>query len=225
MIAADFDRVAADILAPRLAPHGWQVQARATWLRSDSDGQARLALNPSRQCERFSVMVGWDPSDMVELMHWLLGDEYDPTSVGFLCGPYLTPAGVFRRPKHWHSRTKADMVRSLEDVYRHVATVAEPWLARLKDPLVLAEAADPVASLLAGYAWERAARLDRARPLYEEMWRRLLAAFEIKSRTPVPGSMKRQYVFVAGRLGHATSLAEQLRSELGSKGGPTTRWT
>ena len=213
MLAADFDRLAKEHLGALLASRGWQPSPKSVWIRPERDGEARLALDPSRQCDRFAVLLGWLPADMSALIGALFKDDRRPEGTGFLCGPYLTPGGVFRRPKHWRCRTRADLLASLDDVHRQLLAIGEPWLASLREPLVLAQQADPVAALVAGYAWERAGCPDRARPLYEEMWQRLEGAFALGPRSLVPASAKRQYLFLADRLGRNTPLAERLRNE------------
>jgi hypothetical protein len=158
----------------------------------------------------------------VDLLRDLFPDSASDGSVGFLCGPYLTPAGVFRTRKYWPARTRVALDQSLTGVLQAVTSVAEPWLQTLRDPRVLALQADPVAALPCGFAWERAGDHERARDRYDEMWRRLEGALAILSRShrPIPEPLRRQYRFVAGRLGRSTELLQRLVME--ATGGPTS---
>lgn len=221
MIAAAFDRVVAETLGERLLAAGWKALARSSWTKQDSSGSSRLAIDPRRQFSQFRVLLCWDPKDMSALVGDLFREELPVESRGFLCGPYLSPARVSRSPHHWPSRTKLDLLQSIPEVWEAFKQVGEPWLEGLRDPLTFAQQADPVAALVAGFAWERAGQMERAHSSYGEMLRRIESALAIKSRAPLPASMKRQYLFLCERLGRVDPLVGQFRSELESTGGTT----
>jgi len=221
MIAAAFDRVVAETLGERLLAAGWKALERSSWIQEDSSGSSRLALDPRRQFSQFRVLLCWDPKDMTALISDLFREELPVESRGFLCGPYLNPARVSRSPHHWPCRRKVELLQSLPEVWEAFKQVGGPWLQGLRDPLTFAQQADPVAALSAGFAWERAGDMERALSSYGEMLRRIESALAIKSRAPVPASMKRQYLFLCQRLGRMDPLVDRFRLELENMGGTT----
>ena len=223
MIGADFYRLVTELLEPGLAERGWQVIDRALYSQQCADGVARCALDPGRRFERFRVMIGFDPPDIVALLDSLFGDELSPSNNrGFLTPPYLTPAGVFRRHSGFGCRTRQQMAAAATQVLRAMDAHAQPWLAQLRDPQVFASLADPVAALVTGYAWERAGHPDRAREFYEEMWRRLeggLVGLTPAKLQRIEVSTKRMYLFVADRLGRHDAVCAVFERDLGRAAG------
>jgi hypothetical protein len=224
LIPADFYRLSESVLTPALGAMGWESTGRVLYHKRETLGVSRLALDPLKRFDRFRVLLTFDPSDLDALLVSLFADE-PAHDRGFLCGPYLTPGGVAPRHAGYACRTRALLDASLSAVLGALADFGVPWLADLHDPRFLAEHADPVAALTCGYAWERAGDLERAHERYAEMWRRLeggLAGLSPRALARLPDSVKRQYLFVTGRLGHdndATRAFTQQLQEAGS--GPT----
>lgn len=216
MVGADFYRIAEATLISHLAPAGWKKVDRGSFVLREPDGMSRLAVGARKGFERFSVFVTFYPQDAVDLIAGFGYEDYSLENAGFLCGPYLTPAGVFRRPREWPCRTKAQLTSSLEKIIQAIDTVAFPWLSSLRDPRTLAEAADPISALLCGYAWERAGDMARANERYLDMWNRLE---QIREQFPRlfpkwKSSMKREYVFLARRLNRENDVSRRFAVEL-----------
>lgn len=224
MIAADFYRISEEALSPALQSLDWRLVGRGWYQKDETDGESRVALDPLRGHARFRVLLTFDPTDVQQLADSLF-DRPPDHERGFLCGPYLTPGGVFRRHGGYACRTRANLERSLATVISALQAVGLPWLQRLRNPQYFAEQADPIAALMCGYAWERAGNEQRAQERYREMWRRLdsaLSPLSTKQLDRLEASTKRQYLFIAGRLGITDDLVARLAEQMGDRrGGPT----
>jgi hypothetical protein len=225
MIAADFYRVSESVLAPALLATGWEPSGRGIYRKADAVGVSRFALDPLKRFEHFRVLVTFDPTDIQEVLASLRDPNDGDAATGFLCGPYLTPGGVNSHHRGYACRTTANLEASLAVVVHALETVGVPWLQQLRDPQFLAEQADPTAALVCGYAWERAGNMERATERYREMLRRLdlaLGGLTLRQLDRVDGCIKRQYEFIARRLGYDTDLATRYAKAQGEgRGGPT----
>ena len=225
MIATSFYGACESALMPALQPFEWRLCGRGVYQKNETDGVSRLAVDPLKGFARFRVLLTFDPADVTQLADSITCDQPPDYERGFLCGPYLTPAGVYRRHGGYACRTRADLQRSLATVVRAIQSVGVQWLQRLRDPQFFAEQADPVAALMCGYAWERAGNNRRARELYQEMWRRLdgaLSHLSEKQLDRVEDATKRQYLFIAQRLRIRSDVAIRFAAQVADRrGGPT----
>ncbi|MCM2316401.1 MAG: hypothetical protein NDJ92_14730 [Thermoanaerobaculia bacterium] len=221
MIAANFYSIAETTLTEFFTSHGWSLAARGDFSRQSEDGLFLFSLDPLRGFERFRVLVGFDPLDMIELIKELFGEEVQPNQAGFLCGPYLTPAGVYKHHGGYPCKSRVQLAASLVQVQRAMEQHGFAWLEKLREPAFLAENADPVAVLFHGYAWERAGGHKRAAESYEQLWQQLqemFASLSAREWKAVQPSMKREYLWVAGRLGRQNELSNRFQSELNYAG-------
>ncbi len=201
MLAKDFYSISDESLSPGLEQSGWSRTDTCTYANQSPNGLKKLSLDPRRNFERFSVLISFEPTDISAFIRDVISEAtYDRAKSGFLCGPYLNQVSVGRRRSEWPCKTKQQLLASLERVAKAVKEVGEPWLTSLMDAKTLAEQADPVAALVAGFAWERAGDMEKAAERYREMKRRF---DEVQKRyprlKPSEGQMK-QYLFLASRL-------------------------
>jgi hypothetical protein len=209
MIAADFYRHEEQTLSPLLRDKLWQRVDRGFYVRVEKDGRSKIALDPQRGFERFSVMIGFDPTDVVDLQRELAGGPGD-TDIprGFLCGPYLNGISAGGKPRFWPARTKDIAIRSFHDVSSVIVSIGEPWLQSLRNPVTYAESADPTAALFSGFAWERAGNATRSHERYQEMWRRFSETLNILPFAKWTDHNQRMYRFVASKLGIVDEYAK-----------------
>src|SRR5262245_36611919 len=116
MIAAEFYRRAEGILQPHLSARGWERIERAFLVKREGDGVDRLALDPAKTFRQFAVLVSFEPNDVVALVRELFGGESSEADRGFLCGPYLTAAGVSRLRRQWKCDTRSALEKSMGQV-------------------------------------------------------------------------------------------------------------
>ena len=127
----------------------------------------------------------------------------------------MNESSVSRQRNEWPCKTKQQLLIAPEQVARAVKEVGEPWLIALLGPKILAEQADPVAALVAGFAWERAGEAEKAKERYRNMLGRL---DEINRRYPqlkATESHMKQYLFLAARLGFENDYSAKYRLAMG----------
>lgn len=153
---------------PALAAVGFAEVEPGDYRRTHGAESDRVLLDPSRSAERFSVMLSYLPpylSPAAELM------EGSPEDIGFPCGPYLTPGGVFRRRSEFRSDIPEHLRASLKKAADALSVHGLPWLSRLRSVEFFLSQVDPDSTLDVALASEAAGRLAEARDAYLELVR------------------------------------------------------
>lgn len=215
MTEAELYRRADEVLGPYLAAKGFRGAEPGEYLRRTEKGSDR-------------ILVSRDPGNKAKA-HFLVGMSYYPDYLGiveelvplegedrgFLCGPYLTPAGVVRREKYWSCKDGDVLEKNLGHVLQCLDQVGLPWLESLRDPRVFADNIDPVAALPAGFANEAAGNIEKAIASYEEMLRRMRLVLESNvDEAYMVKRIGRSFVFVAKKLGVEKERCEWFQRKL-----------
>lgn len=195
MITADLLRVVDTVVAPALISEGWHCERPGDYTREEGDGQSRLSLDVRNSGDRFSVLIGYNPSDVLAVYSRI------GVAPGFICGPFLNQTCVTRNPRYWASQSRKQLLISLDQVLVAIRTVGYPWLLSLKDPRTFAENADPNAPLLAGFAWERIGKTERANEFYIKMKRRFVGGQKLQIYAKWPKEARMMLAFVNEKLG------------------------
>jgi len=181
--------------------------------REDREGGFdRICFDADGRKRRFWALLSHYPESF-SVMKDLLPEGHE---LGFPCGPYLTPAGVFPRGGGWSFKDDEVFEQAMKQIDRALEKVGFPWLERLRDPEFLAESVDRKALLASGLALEACGDFTRAREYYGELMSRFLAIIrENKTDKYVLQDMGKQFVFVAEKLGVEAERVSRFRQALG----------
>jgi len=212
---AELYRRCDEVLRPYFHSQAFKRGESGEYLRSTQSGNDRILVSRgpgSKGKTHFAVGMSYEP-DYLKPVYDLVPLEGEDR--GFLCGPYLNPAGVTARPKYWSYKDAASLERSLRHVLQCLEQLGVPWLKSLRDPKVLADNADPVAALPAGLANEIAGNVERAKALYQEMLRRYrLILQSATDECELLQTIGKPFVFVTAKLGVEPEKREWFEEKL-----------
>jgi hypothetical protein len=196
-----------------LRDSGFALRSVLDYRRDLPDGGFdRAAVDVHAGKLRFWVMLSHYPAALRVL------EELNPSGheLGFPCGPYLTPAGVFRKGGGWSFRNRDEASRSFDLVRLAITDIGLPWLGALRDPAVFLEAVDQHSLLAHALALEAVGDFARARARYSELQGRFISMIEENGTDRlVLRDMGKLFIFVCEKLGVERERVAFFRLRLG----------